>query len=179
VPGLGVGEMMCIAMVFHHHRILDDKYIQRGRNTNKKQDSANSGINPRLLVKIMVFFSGFEQFIGSFPDPLVPVCPTLPYRCHPFPDQCIFLMVSSCLEHVHDCQECRLIGRFRPVPDLSHHCDPQMHQLHLPAGRTFLPCKVQPDQAECNGDVPDWSPRMLGDEFRILLCNRGALELGK
>ena len=63
-----------------------------------------------------------------------------------------------------------------------------MRQLHLPAGVSFLQCKVQPDQANCDGDVPGRSSRMLRfvcvdrmlvDEFRILLYNRGALKVGK
>jgi uncharacterized LabA/DUF88 family protein len=63
-----------------------------------------------------------------------------------------------------------------------------MHQLHLPAGISFLQRKVQPNQAICDRDGTGRSTRMLRrvgvdrmlvDECRILLCHRVALEVGK
>ena len=117
----------------------------------------------------------------------MPVRPTLPYRCHPFPDHCIFLLISACLEYIHDSQSCRLLRLDQVWPDLSGPCDSHVSQLHLFSRISFLQRKVQPSQAECNRDLSGRSTAVLRsvcvnhvlvDKPGVLSGHRVALEVG-
>ena len=71
--------------------------IHKSRNANQEEQrlSRPRYQSPVTSKKIILFFLRCKNLIGCFADPSCPVCPTLPYRGHPFPDHCIFLCISS------------------------------------------------------------------------------------